>query len=117
MTNCRDRFALFKEMAGKLDCVVVGAQRVRVHEAAGNHQRIEVIRSRVVEYKINIEFVALVGVMHALDLSGFERNDFCFRAGFIERLSRFCHFHLFKTIRHQNGHLLSFQFSRHKSSR
>src|SRR5437667_10206907 len=73
MTNCRDRFALFKKMAGKLDRVFVGAQRVRVHQAAGNHQRIEVIRSRVVQCKINIEFVALVGVMHALilpDLSG-----------------------------------------------
>jgi len=45
-------------------------QRVRIHQAAGNYQRIEVIRSRVVQCKINIEFVALVGVMHALNLAG-----------------------------------------------
>jgi hypothetical protein len=33
------------------------------------------------------------------------------RSGFIERLSRLCHFHLFKTIRYKDGHLLPIEFS------
>jgi hypothetical protein len=46
----------------------------------------------LVQRKIDIELFAFVRVIHALNLTLFERDDFRFRTRFIERLARFLSF-------------------------
>ena len=58
----------------------------------------EFLRARVLEREIDIEFVALVGVMHALNLASLGRDDLGFRASVLERFARFGHFDLFKSV-------------------
>jgi hypothetical protein len=55
-------------------------------------------------------------VIHALNFAGFQRDDFGLRSGFIERLARFCHFHLFKAIRYKDSYFLSIEFPCHTIS-
>ena len=108
MTNRRHRFVFAEKMTRKFQRVFVGAERIRIQQSARDHQRIEFFRSRLVDGKIDIELVALVRVIHSLNLPRFQRDDFRFRAGFIERFARFSHLHLFETIGHKDGHLFAF---------
>src|SRR5947207_6222025 len=55
-------------------------------------------------------------MLHALDFAGLQRNDLRRSAGFIQCLAWLRHFHLFKTIRHKDGHFLPIEFSCHKNS-
>src|SRR5262249_1086019 len=60
MTNDRDRFALTKEVPREVQSPLVGAHRIRIVEATRNHQRVEFLRTRFSECKIDIEFVGFV---------------------------------------------------------
>jgi hypothetical protein len=114
MTDDCHRFALTKEMAREVLCPFVGAHRIRIEKAAGNHQRVKFLGVCLIEREIYFELVAFLRVIHTLDFAGFERYDCRLRSGFIERRARLCHFHLFKAIRHKDGHLFSVEFSCHK---
>src|SRR6266403_3901270 len=55
VTNCCDRFAFAEEMARKFERVFVRTQRLRIKQAAGKHERIKFLRSRIGYGKIDIE--------------------------------------------------------------
>ena len=93
------------------DLVLRGGRIVTLDDQAPEAQALAARDGRIVAIGSNADIAGYIGSSTQVINIQFAMP------GFIERLSRFCHFHLFKAIRHQNGHLLSFQFSRHKSSR
>ena len=80
---------LTKEMAGEVLCPLAGAHHVRIEKAAGYHQRVKLLGTRLIQRKIHIELVAFIRVIHTLNFVGFQRHDFRLRSGFIYALRGF----------------------------
>jgi len=76
-------------------------------EACAVAARFPPARIGIIERQINVEFVPLVGVMHSLDLTGFDGYDRGLGPLVIQCFARLGHFDLFKTIRYQDGHFFS----------
>jgi hypothetical protein len=70
MTNGRHRFAFVEEMSRKFQCVLIRAQGIRIHESARDQERIKFLRAGLVERKIDVKFVAFVGMLHSLNFAG-----------------------------------------------
>src|SRR6516164_7410239 len=116
MTDCPHRFVFPEKVPREFKRVAIHAKCVGIKQTARDHKCVEFFRSRIFQRKIDIEFVAFVCMIHALNLTRLKRNDLCFCTGFDKRVPRFCHFHLLKAIRHKDGHSLSIEFSCHKIS-
>ena len=83
MTDGRDRFVFPEKVPCEFKRVLVHAECIRIKQAAGDHECVELFRARIFYGKIDIEFVTFICVIHSLNLAGLQRNDFRLCTGFI----------------------------------
>ena len=107
MADRGDRLARVEEGLDELDGLRLHAQLVGVGDAAGQQQRVEVLRVGLRERHVNLELVSLVVVIPALHLSAGGRDDFRFRARVVERTARRGQLHLLEAFGDEYGDLLS----------
>ena len=99
----RDRLAALHEMLHERHRLGIDAQRIRVGNAARQNQRIEPLRRNTPEIMIDRDFIALLVMVHSLDLTTLRRNDDDLGTSCLQRLHRFGQFDLLETIRGQHG--------------
>src|SRR5580704_17800927 len=100
MTNRGNRLLLFEEALGKLHGLRDGPKFIRIGYAAGEQQRIVIVGIGGIERHIHWEFVAFVLMLPSLYLALGRRDQISLRSGVVQRLARFRHLHLFKTVRY-----------------
>jgi len=82
----RDRLVLLEERARERDRPLVGAQEVRVRDAARQHEPVVVRGARVVDRLVDGERVALVEVVERLHLAVLDRDEVDLGARLADRL-------------------------------
>src|SRR5580704_1971143 len=86
---------------------------VGIDDAAGQHQRVVVGGSNLVEGLVDLYLVAPVPEVPAFNLTAPGRDDFGGGACVFQRLLRLDEFDLFEAIGRENRDLLSLQFFSH----
>lgn len=92
-----------KQMLDESDSEGIGAQLVRIHDAAGKQQR--VVRARRCAFQGNVygEVLALFGEIPATNLFGLRRDDVRCGVDLAQSRSRLGHFDLLKSVFKENG--------------
>ena len=108
-----DRLARLGEALHEGDGIVVGAERVGVGYAAGQHQPVEVGRGDLADDIVHRERVRLVEVVEALHLTGVDRHELRRAAGLLHRLPGFGELDLLHTLGGEEGDRLSLEFVSH----
>ena len=98
MADRGDRFLFFHEVRHKLDRFANHPQPVGICHAAGQQDRIKILRSHRAQSGLDLEFIAFLIVAHPLDLAAFRRHQCRLCPRLVERFPRLCHFYLFEAI-------------------
>jgi hypothetical protein len=108
VANRGDRLALFEKVAHEIDGVFVHAERVRVGDAAGQHESIVVFGAHVADDFIDFERVGLLVVVVALNLARLERNQLGRGAGLLDGEPRLGQFDLLDAAGREKRDTLAF---------
>ena len=88
MADRADRLALVEEVAHEAHGVLVLTQVVGVPDAAGEDERVVVVRACLLDRLVDLERAGFVVVVEALDLAVLQRNELELGTGILERLPR-----------------------------
>jgi len=91
-------------LQGRPGCHSSPAHAVGVGDATRQHQCIELLRRQAGELAVHRQLVALVVVVHSLDLAAVRCDYGHLRLRVFQRLHRFGQFHLLHAIGCQHGH-------------
>src|SRR6185437_9195634 len=106
VTDRADRLLGGKELPHEVDRPLVGAQGVGIGDAAGQDEGVVFLSPDMVERPVDLDRVALLAVLHALDRAAMRRDDVDRGAGLQEGAARLGQFGLFETVgRHHRDHL------------
>ncbi|KAI1691004.1 tripartite tricarboxylate transporter family receptor domain-containing protein [Ditylenchus destructor] len=105
----RDGLAGLDECTHEGDRLLVDAQRVGVHDAARQQQRVEVVGPGALERHVDREAVGRIVMVPAAHAALGGRDDPRPRAGVVERLARLGHLDLLEAVGHEDGDLQSIE--------
>ena len=88
--------------------------RVRVADAARDHERVVVVDARVLDGAVDLERVGLVVVVEALDLALLERDQLRRAAGLLDRLPRLRQLDLLDHVGGEERNALALQLVSHE---
>src|SRR3954447_5006982 len=113
----RHRLALLEERLRERDGILVGAQEVRVGDAARQNERVVLVGLGVGDLAVDVERVALVEVVEALDLAALERDQLGLAALGLDRLPRLGELNLLDAlVRHEERDPLDIELAGHLRS-
>ncbi len=113
MADCGHRLVRLHEVPHELDRVSVGAKLVRIGNASRQHQRVEVSRARIGDHAADREPIALLAVIHRLNLTGLVREKCHVSACLLERIPRCGKLDLFHAICGEESDFAPFELSGH----
>jgi len=117
MADDRNRFSVGEEPLHELHGSRIHTQPVRIHDTAGQQERVVLVRVRLIERAVDGNLLAPFPVLPAADPSRLERDDVHFRASVLERLARPGQLVLFEPVRGKRGHTLPLQLISHEHLR
>ena len=109
----RDALAFIEEVLHKLHGFRIHTQPVWIHDTTGQQERIVIAGLCLVERPIDDHLITPFLVFPSADPAALRRDDVDFRSGIFERLARPQQLVLFKPVRGERGHALSFQLISH----
>ena len=74
MADRTDRFLRLEEITHERNRLPVRAQLIRIEDAAGQYDRVVILRAHVVERVIDAHLAAFLHVLQTLDLARFRRD-------------------------------------------
>jgi hypothetical protein len=101
-----NRLARIEEGLHERHCLRVHTQLVGIGHSARQQQCVELVGRGRIERHVDLEVIALVEVLPALNLALHGRDDLRLRPRLIESLARLRELDLLEAVRHQNRHLL-----------
>ncbi len=90
---------------------------VRVHHTARKHQRVVVVAVCISQRNVHFELIPPFRELPPFHLVRIRRNQICSRTGLFQRAARFGHFHLLKSIGHENRHFFTVESAIHENLR
>ena len=106
MADDADRLAALRELPDERDHVLVGAQLIRVRDAAREHERVVFVRLRLLDRPVDLERVSLVEVVPGLHLAVLDRDQLGLRTRLLDRLPRLGQLDLLDAFGCDEGDLL-----------
>ncbi len=99
------RLSSEEECAHEIECLGLRPHGVRIDQATGDHQGVEIVRICLIQRDIDRDLVAFVGVIHPLDLTGIQGNDAHVSTRILERFLGLRQLHLLEAIRREDRHV------------
>jgi len=107
MANGRDWLSTIDKGAHEVYRGMIYAQLIRIHNAAWEEQRVEIVRICITEWDVDGEFDTPFCNIPPFDSIVDGRHDLCLRAGGVESLPWSCQLILLEAIGHENCYLFA----------